>query len=88
MAKNYNTKSREREYVVSIIVYSDEKKAKVFKRICAELEENYLTFNTGELVRLNNYSLSYRTSKKREALDMFCFMHIFNEDIELKVTEK
>lgn len=80
MAKN---ESKEREYVVSITVYDDDKKAKVFKRISGELAENYAQFFKGELVRLNDWSLSYRTNRKREALDMFCFMHIFNEKIEL-----
>jgi len=86
MAKKNETK--EREYLVSIIVYNDDKKAGVFKRISRELEDNYSMFSRGELVRLNDWSLSYRTNRKREALDMFCFMHIFNEKIELKVEEK
>lgn len=86
MAKK--NESKEREYLVSIITYDDDKKVKIFKRISRELEENYSTFSKGELVRLNSWSLSYRTSNKREALDMLCFMHIFNEKIELIVDEK
>ena len=86
MAKK--NESKEREYVVSITVYNDDEKAKIFKRIAREIEDNYSMFSKGELVVLNSYSLSYRTNRKREALDMLCFMHIFNEDIELKVTEK
>jgi hypothetical protein len=86
MAKK--NESKEREYVVSITVYDDEEKAKIFKRIARELEDNYSMFSRGELVVLNSYSLSYRTNRKRAALDMFCFMHIFDNDIELTVTEK
>lgn len=86
MAKK--NESKEREYVVSITVYDDDKKYKIFKRLSRELEENYSMFSNGELVRLNSWSLSYRTTRKREALDMFCFMHIFNEKIELLVDEK
>ena len=85
MAKKEN---KEREYLVSIIVYDDDKKANVFKRISRELAENYAQFSKGELVRLNDWSLTYRTNRKREALDMVCFMHIFNEKIELLVKEK
>ena len=86
MAKKNET--TEREYLVSIITYDDDKKYKIFKRLSRELEENYSMFSNGELVRLNSWSLSYRTTRKREALDMFCFMHIFNEKIELIVDEK
>lgn len=85
MAKKTNN---EREYLVSIKEYSDEKMAKIFMRISEEISENYSMFNRGELIRTNDWSIAYRTPKKREALDMFCFMHIFGNEIELKVTEK
>ena len=85
MAKKEN---KEREYLVSIKEYSDEKMAKIFMRISEELSNNYAMFSRGELVRTNDWSISYRTTRKREAIDMFCFMHIFGNDIELTVTEK
>jgi hypothetical protein len=85
MAKKTN---KEREYLVSIKEYSDEKMAKIFMRISKEISENYSMFNRGELIRTNDWLISYRTNRKREALDMFCFMHIFDNEIELKVTEK
>jgi hypothetical protein len=80
--------SKEREYLVSIKEYDDEKMAKIFMRISEELSNNYTMFSRGELVRTSDWSISYRTPRKREALDMFCFMHIFDNDIELTVTEK
>lgn len=80
--------SKEREYLVSIKEHDYEKMAKIFMRISEEISNNYVMFIRGELVRTNDWSISYRTNSKREALDMFCFMHIFDNDIELKVTEK
>ena len=85
MAKKTN---KEREYLISIKEYSDEKMAKIFMRISKELSDNYAMFSKGELVRTNDWSISYRTNRKREAIDMFCFMHIFGNEIEVKVTEK
>lgn len=85
MAKKTN---KEREYLISIKEYDEEKKSKIFMRISKELSDNYAMFSRGELVRTNDWSISYRTTRKREAIDMFCFMHIFGNEIEVKVTEK
>jgi hypothetical protein len=85
MAKKTNN---EREYTISVKEYDNEKQAKIFMRISEEISNNYAMFSRGELVRTNDWSISYRTPRKREALDMLCFMHIFGNEIELKVTEK
>jgi hypothetical protein len=83
MAKKEN---KEREYLVSIKEYDDKKMAKIFMRISKELSNNYDMFSAGELIRANGWSIAYRTPRKREALDMFCFMHIFDKNLDLKCT--
>lgn len=71
----------ERTYEVSVKEFNDEKLVDIFKTLVNEINKNSLMFVRGELVKKNDGSITFRTDKRREALDMLCFMDkVFKEN--------
>lgn len=71
----------ERTYEVSVKEFNDEKLVDIFKTLVNEIKKNSLMFVRGELVKKNDWSITFRTDKRREALDMLCFMDkVFKEN--------